>query len=61
MHVPLGDLCRSNGVNPSTFYRWGQPDANPRLRTMFTALDGMEAELAVREAALVEDIRRGEP
>lgn len=59
--VPLDDLCRAAEVHKSTFYRWRQEDANPRMRSMFAALDKMDAELTGREAAIVRSIADHNP
>jgi DNA-binding phage protein len=56
---PLRDVCAAAEVNISTFYRWQQDDANPRLRSMIRALDAMEAHLDQREQALVQQLTRG--
>jgi len=54
--LPLQDLCAEVQVNKSTFYRWQQEDANPRMRSMFQALDAMEESLTKREHALVQQL-----
>jgi DNA-binding phage protein len=59
--VELGELCAAARLNKSTFYRWRQDDANPRLRSMLTALGQMEAELSRREQALVAELARDNP
>lgn len=59
LRLPMRDLCGAVRINPSTLYRWEQPDANPRMRTMMTALDAMETHLNERERALVEDLTHG--
>lgn len=59
IHLPLRTLCSLAGLNVSTFYRWRQENANPRLRSMLTALDAMETELDRREGELVEQLTRG--
>lgn len=53
---PLRDVCAVAEVSVSTFYRWQQDDANPRLRTMLRALDAMDAHLTEREQALVKQL-----
>lgn len=53
---PLRDVCAAAELNISTFYRWQQDDANPRIRSMFQALDAMEAHLTKREQALVAQL-----
>jgi hypothetical protein len=57
--APLRDLCAAADLNISTFHRWQQEDANPRLRSMSRALDAMEAELQRREDRLVAEISGG--
>jgi DNA-binding phage protein len=59
LRMPIKDVAAAGGVSKSTFYRWEQPDANPRMRTMMTALDAMETHLNERERALVEDLTHG--
>lgn len=56
---PLRDVCVVAKISVSTFYRWQQDDANPRLRTMLRALEAMEAHLAAREQKLVAQLTRG--
>lgn len=56
---PLRDVCAAAELNISTFYRWQQDDANPRIRSMFQALDAMEAYLTEREQKLVAQLTRG--
>lgn len=56
--VPLRDVLQVARVNPSTLFRWEQDDANPRMRTMFRALDAMEADLRMREQRIVSEISR---
>lgn len=61
IRLPLEELCAGAGVNKSTFYRWRQPEANPRMRSMMRALDAMEAELGRREGEIVEAIAGRRP
>lgn len=56
---PLRDVCAVASVSVSTFYRWQQDDANPRLRSMTHALDAMESHLTAREQLLVEQLTKG--
>jgi transcriptional regulator with XRE-family HTH domain len=58
--LALQDLCATAGISKSTLYRWQQDDANPQLRKMRLALDAMEAELGRREAALVQELTKGD-
>ena len=55
---PVRELCKNAGVNFPTFWRWQQPNANPRLRDMHTALAALDNALQARElgvlAALVQ-------
>lgn len=57
--IPIRDLLDVAKVSASTLFRWEQDDANPRLRSMFRALEAMEKELDDREKALVEELTRG--
>lgn len=59
--VPIRDICAEAEVNVSTFYRWKQDDANPRMRSMFRALERMEAALTRRESAVVKSIAERTP
>lgn len=64
--VAVRDICRAAKaagarVNTSSFYRWKQDDANPRIRSMNRALDAMEAELARREGVVVRAIAERTP
>jgi hypothetical protein len=53
---PLRDVCARADVNISTFYRWQQDDANPRLRSMTNALEAMENHLTERELKLIDKL-----
>ena len=52
IRVPWSDLLKAAGVHRSTLHRWQGDGANPRLRDLNAALDGIEAELARRESEL---------
>lgn len=59
--VPVRDLCAHAGVNPSTYWRWQKPDANPRLRDMEKAFAAMEAYLSSRELEMLDRLTRVHP
>ena len=56
VRLPLGDVAAAGGVSKSTLYRWRQDDANPRMRSMYRALDAMEARLAAEEQKLLAEL-----
>jgi hypothetical protein len=57
--TPLRDVCSVADISVSTFYRWQQDDANPRLRSMLRSLDAMEADIAMREQSLIDELTKG--
>lgn len=60
VRLSLGTVARAGQVSKSTLYRWRQDDANPRMRSMLTALDAMEAKLASEEAKLLAELSHGQ-
>jgi transcriptional regulator with XRE-family HTH domain len=54
--APLREVLAAGKVHPSTLMRWERPDANPRMRSLFRALDAIEGELDQRERRLVEEL-----
>lgn len=50
---PVRELCDAASVNLSTWWRWQQPDANPRLRDMQDALERLDRALQTREMAVL--------
>lgn len=54
--LAMRELCEEAGVNHSTWWRWQQPDANPRLRDMRHALEAMDRALVARELAALEEL-----
>lgn len=54
--IPMRELCEEAGVNHSTWWRWQQPDANPRLRDMKHALEEMSKVLTNRELASLAEL-----
>lgn len=50
---PIRDLCDAAEVNLSTWWRWQQADANPRLRDMQAAIERLDRVLSERERAVL--------
>lgn len=50
---PVREMCEAATVNLSTWWRWQQPDANPRLRDMQDAIDRLNRVLSERELAML--------
>jgi hypothetical protein len=53
---PIRELCGEADVSLSTFWRWQQPEANPRMRDMRAALDRIERVLAERERKVLASL-----
>jgi transcriptional regulator with XRE-family HTH domain len=53
---PLRELCQAASVSLSTWWRWQQPDANPRLRDMQDAFERLDRVLSERELAVLSSL-----
>lgn len=51
--LPIRELCEAARINWSTYWRWQQPDANPRMRDMQSALESLDRVLSQRELAVL--------
>ncbi|MGN8170467.1 hypothetical protein [Agrobacterium sp. 22117] len=58
---PVRDLCGEAEVSLSTFWRWQQPEANPRMRDMRAALDRIERVLTERERKVLASLVQRHP
>lgn len=56
LNLTVGEVCRSAGVNRSTFWKWDQGDGNPKMKGFEVAMERLEAVLTAEEKRIHREV-----